>query len=68
MTGVTHPSLSHLPPHLREVCTLLANGLVRLRSRTAEDIAADLGVHRESSLHTPAKQSVCVVPKTRRPR
>lgn len=68
MTGATHPSLNHLPPHLREVCMLLANGLVRLRSHNAEDIANNLGVHGESSLHTPANQSVCVAPKTRRPR
>ena len=31
----------HLPPHLREVCALLAAGLLRLRSRTAEDLARD---------------------------
>ena len=43
--------LIHLPPHLREICEILARGLVRLRSRTAEDIANDLRVHGESSLH-----------------
>ena len=26
----------HLPPHLAEVCDILARGLLRLRSRTAE--------------------------------
>jgi hypothetical protein len=31
----------HLPPHLREVCDLLARGLLRLRSRAAEDLARD---------------------------
>ena len=30
----------HLPPHLREVCALLAAGLLRLRSRTAEELEA----------------------------
>jgi hypothetical protein len=30
-----------LPPHLREVCTLLAIGIVRLRRHTAEDVAHD---------------------------
>ncbi len=64
----TDPNLKYLPPHLREVCTLLANGLLRLRSRDAEHIATNLGVHGESSLHTPPEQSVCVVPKTRRAR
>ena len=31
----------HPPPHLVEVCALLARGLLRLRSRTADEIAAD---------------------------
>jgi hypothetical protein len=49
--------LQYLPPHLREVCDLLARGLVRLRSRTSDDIARDLGVHGESSLHSLADPS-----------
>jgi hypothetical protein len=60
-------SLLHLPPHLREVCDLLARGLLRLRSRTADGFAhdgADLG---ESSLHFTARQSVHANPSTRRP-
>jgi hypothetical protein len=47
-------SSSHLPPHLREVCAILAAGLVRLRSRTAEEIARDAakaGDHGEFRLH-----------------
>ncbi len=35
------PPNIHLPPHLREVCDLLARGLLRLRSRAAEDLARD---------------------------
>ena len=31
----------HLPAHLRDVCDLLARGLLRLRSRTVEDLARD---------------------------
>jgi hypothetical protein len=58
--------LQHLPPHLREICTILAAGLVRLRSRTAEDFARDAEAEGESSLHFTARQSVCVTPKTRR--
>jgi hypothetical protein len=61
-------SLLHLPPHLREVCTILASGLVRLRSRTAEEFASELGGDSDSSLHFTAEQSVCVTPKTRRSR
>jgi len=33
------PINAHLPPHLREVCDLLARGLLRLRSRAAEQAA-----------------------------
>ncbi len=48
----------HLPPHLREVCDLLARGLLRLRSRSAEEtarVAADRG---ERLLHFSAPQRV----------
>ncbi len=48
----------HLPPHLREVCDLLARGLLRLRSRSAEEtarVAADRG---ERLLHFSATQRV----------
>lgn len=54
------PVLQHLPPHLREVCTILAAGLVRLRCRTAEDLARDAAqaaADGESSLHFTADQS-----------
>ena len=50
----------HLAPHLRELCALLATALVRLRSRTAEELAADAGQaerHGETSLHFTAHQS-----------
>ena len=42
----------HLPPHLREVCDILARGLLRLRSRAAEK-PADQG---EPLLHFSAPQ------------
>ena len=56
MTWQADP-LIHLPPHLREICTVLAVGLVRLRSRTIEDIEREQGVHGESSLHFRSDQS-----------
>lgn len=31
----------HLPPHLSEICEILARGLLRLRSCTADEIAAN---------------------------
>jgi hypothetical protein len=57
-----------LPPHLREVCAVLATGLVRLRRCTAEDLARDAaqaGDPGESSLHFRPEQSGRV-PPTRR--
>lgn len=30
---------SHIPPHLQEVCDILARGLVRLHSRTQQQAA-----------------------------
>ncbi len=58
----------HLPPHLREVCAILATGLVRLRSRTAEEFARDAaqaGGPGESSLHSTAEQSGHANPRER---
>jgi hypothetical protein len=55
----------HLPPHLREICSLLAAGLLRLRSRTADEFARDcqnVGGDGESSLHFPGGESVCANP------
>ena len=45
-----------LPPHLREVCDLLARGLLRLRSRAAEDLARDVANRGERLLHFPARE------------
>ncbi len=59
----------HLPPHLREVCALLATGLLRLRGRTAEDLARDAALHArdlgDSPVHTPADQSGHATPNRR---
>ena len=49
----------HLPPHLREVCAIRAAGLLRLRSRAAEDDARDAEIARgagDSRLHSTAHQ------------
>ena len=61
------PVRSTLPPHLREVCDILARGLVRLRRRTAEEFDRDLGAGGETSLHFTAHQSVHAVPLDRSP-
>jgi hypothetical protein len=57
---------AHLPPHLREVCDLLARGLLRLRSRAAEDLARDAEEARGSGeirLHSTAGQRRHANPK-----
>ena len=41
----------HLPPHLREVCDILARGLLRLRSRAAAREALAPVDSREIRLH-----------------
>jgi hypothetical protein len=46
----------HLPPDLREVCDLLARGLLRLRSRAAEEHAREAGDNGEFRLHLTARQ------------
>ena len=56
----------HLPPHLREVCTRLAAGLVRLQGHTDSDLARDTAGAREqgaSSLHCRPQKSGHVVPR-----
>lgn len=53
------PLNQHLPPHLREVCSILAAGLVRLRSRAEEDLARDAEEARGAGdvrLHSTARQ------------
>jgi hypothetical protein len=56
---------AHLPPHLREVCGILARGLVRLRSRAAEDDARDAAQGRGAGdirLHSTAEQRLHAKP------
>ena len=55
-----HPvtNLAHLPPHLREVCAILASGIVRTRIVEPEYTAPSLGVAGEISLHFQPEQSV----------
>jgi hypothetical protein len=57
--------MEHLPPHLREICDILARGLLRLRSRNAEDFDRGGRTTGESSLHYPTHQSVHADPLER---
>jgi hypothetical protein len=60
------PPNPHLPPRLREVCDLLARGLLRLRSRAAEDVARDAEEARgpgDVRLHSTARQRRHVNPR-----
>ena len=50
------PTNHHLPPHLREICDLLARGLLRLRSRAADEAARGAVDRGEWLLHFPATQ------------
>ena len=55
--------------HLREVCAILAAGLVRLRRHTAEELARDAedaADQGESSLHFRAHQSGHAKPRERK--
>ena len=53
----------HLPPHLREVCDILARGLLRLRSRDAAREALAPVDSREIRLHFQAPQRRYANPK-----
>jgi hypothetical protein len=57
----------HLPPHLREVCDLLARGLLRLRSRAAEEAARDAADRGERLLHFPVAERLHANRTNRRP-
>jgi hypothetical protein len=54
-----NPTNHHLLPHLREVCAILAAGLVRLRSRADDDLArnaAQAEARGDICLHSTARQ------------
>lgn len=63
------PINQHLPPHLREVCALLAAGLLRLRSRAVAELARDAERARdlgEVRLHSAPRQRRHANPSRRR--
>ena len=53
----------HLPPHLREVCDILARGLLRLRSRAAAPEAPPKVDTGDIRLHFQAPQRRYANPK-----
>ena len=56
---------SPLPPHLREVCDILARGLLRLSSRSAEEATRDAAGTQEFGevrLHSTARQRCHATP------
>ena len=65
MPQLTPPNL-HLPLHLREVCAILARGLVRLRSRDADELARQTHDPGDNSLRDTARQRRHANPKPRR--
>ena len=58
---------AHLPPHLREVSGILARGLVRLRSRAADEVAREAADQGERDLHFPPPQRLDANRTNRRP-
>ncbi len=60
------PTNPHLPPHLVEVCDILARGLLRLRSRTGENSADPPADRGERLLHFTADQRRHANPTKRR--
>jgi hypothetical protein len=57
---LTTPNASRLPPHLGEVCAILAAGLVRLLRNTARELDRDggrVGADADVSLHFHSDQS-----------
>ena len=62
-----NPTNHHLPPHLREVCSILAAGLLRLRSRAAEEAAREAADQGERDLHFPTPQRLHANRTNRRP-
>ncbi len=65
--GHFHAPNPHLPPHLRDVCGILAAGLVRLRSRAAEEAAREATDGGERLLPFPAPQRLHANRTNRRP-
>ena len=60
------PLNPQLPPHLREVCDLLARGLLRLRSRAAKEATREAADRGERPLHFPVTQRLHANRTTRR--
>ena len=57
---------AHLPPHMQELCDLLARGLLRLRSRDAEELARQTDDQGDNSLRDTAHQRGHANPTSRR--
>ena len=66
MSSLPRPTNPSLPPHLAEVCDILARGLLRLRSRTAENFDAPPADCGERLLHFTAHQRRHANPPQRR--
>lgn len=60
------PANLRLVPHLSEVCDLLARGLLRLRSRAADEADRDGADRGERLLHFPAAERLHANRTTRR--
>lgn len=60
---------AHLPPHLQEVCSILARGVLRMRAARLAHAATQMpGASGESSLHFHPDQSGHATPQLGRTR
>ena len=66
MSSLPRPTNPSLPPHLAEVCDILARGLLRLRSRTNDKSDAPPADQGERLLHFTAHQRRHANPTKRR--
>lgn len=57
---------AHLPPNLQELCDLLARGLLRLRSRMADEATRQTDDPGDNSLRDTARQRRHANPTSRR--
>lgn len=57
MSGRVGQATSTLPPRLREICDILARGMVRLKSRSIAEKERDNGDLGETSLRITPRQS-----------
>lgn len=65
-TTMLRSANTHLPPHLQELCSILARGLLRLRSRTTETVSSETTGTGDFCLHSSPRQRGHANPRQQR--